>query len=42
LAKSHNNIAMALEKGKGIQEVYDSLLEFAESVSKLEKEFKNL
>jgi hypothetical protein len=41
LAKSHNNIAMALEKGKGVQEVYDSLLEFAESVSKLEKEFKN-
>lgn len=40
LAKAHKAIVLSMEKGKSAEELYDSLLTFADAISKLEKEFK--
>jgi hypothetical protein len=40
LAKAHKAIVLSMEKGKSAEELYDSLLAFADAISKIEKEFK--
>lgn len=42
LSKAHNQLAHSLQKGKDLQELYDSLLLLEETLSKLEKEYKRL